>query len=407
MTSRVWIAKVNGRNLQLRWIDDSGKERRRSAKTTAMRVAERQRAILEAKLLLKRPVDVPVAAHDEDCGPDMEVDLFKNEYDRVYLSTLRPTSREHALSRIGICVGLARVKTLGELASRSVLERVQASLREGRSPWTVKTTMDAFLAALRWAERRDWIVRVPKIDRLKTSRLKAMKGRPITGEEFEKMLREAAKEVGDGPALSWQYTMRGYWESGLRRDELLAMSWDDASQIRPTWDRGRFGVLLIPARLQKNDTEDEIPILPGFDALLRETPEDQRHGWVFSPEPPTEGRKVVRPFRGRPSGNWVSRTIGKIAERAGVMTYQTGDAKHFATVHDLRRSCAQRLLLADVDKAIIKAVLRHRSWETTERHYAPGSVQKMAADLRTSFQNQEPVPDKLSRKSQRKLLSGR
>jgi integrase len=396
MTSRVWIARVKGRSLQLRWIDESGKERRRSTKTTAMRVAERQRAVLEAKLLLKRPVDVPEAVHDEDCGPDMEVDLFRHEYDRVYLSTLRTTSREHALSRIRICLNLANVQTLGELATRPVLERVQAKLRDGRSPWTVKTTMDAFLAALRWAERRDWIVRVPKIDRLKTSRLKAMKGRPITGEEFDKILAKVAAVVGSGPAESWRRTIRGYWESGLRRDELLAMSWDDSKQIMPTWSRGRFGVLLIPARLQKNDTEDEIPILPGFEALLRETPEDERHGWVFSPEPPTEGRKLVRPFRGRPTGNWVSRVIGEIAKAAGVATYQAGDVAHFATVHDLRRSCAQRLLLADVDKSIIKAVLRHRSWETTERHYAPGSVQKMAADLRTFIPNQERVPDQIS-----------
>ena len=391
MTSRVWIAEVSGRNLQLRWLDEHGRERRRSTKTKRKAVAEKQRAELEAKLLLKRPVDLPPAVHDEDCGPDMDWPAFVREYDRLYLYGIRDSSRKHAMSRIAVCQKIAQAKTLGEMASRGTLERVQAALRAGRSPWTVKTTLDALLAALRWAERRDWIIRVPKIDRLKTSRLKAMKGRPITGEEFDRILREVPRITGDGPAESWRRTLRGYWESGFRRDELLAMSWDDPDQIMPCWDRGRFPVLLIPAAHQKNDTEDEIPMLPGLESLLLETPPEERTGWVFSPES-LQG-KCRRVLKGRPSGPWVSRVIGKIAKVAKVATYSKGGESHFATVHDLRRSCAQRLLVAGVERETIKAVMRHRSWETTERHYAPGSVQKLAADIRNHFACQVRVPD--------------
>lgn len=35
--------------------------------------------------------------------------------------------------------------------------------------------------------------------------------------------------------------------------------------------------------MQKNDTEENIPLLPWFEALLLQTPTDQRRGWVFKP----------------------------------------------------------------------------------------------------------------------------
>lgn len=400
---RVWIAVVKGRHLQLRWIGEDGKERRRSTGTNEKKVAERLRRELEAKLLLNRPVDMPKVVRDEDCGPEMDASLFVNEYDRIYLTTLRDGSRSDALSRLNRCVEVSGCKTLGELATRRVLETIQAVLRDGRSAWTVKGIMAALFAALKWAKRREWIDQVPEIDRIKTARLKAMKGRPLALEEFERILQSTHKIVGNESAPSWKHTLRGYWESGLRRDELLAVSWDDPEQIRPAWDRGRFPVLLIPSSLQKNETEEEIPILPGFEALLLETPEGQRTGWVFNPQPLPQHQR--RRTQKRLQGPWVSRVISKISKEAGVATFTRGGQTHFATVHDLRRSLAQRLLLAEVDRSIIKAVMRHSSWETTERHYAPGSVQKMASDARAALGNQVRVPDEKKSRNERKSLT--
>ena len=84
--------------------------------------------------------------------------------------------------------------------------------------------------------------------------------------------------VGDVAAESWQYLMWGIWESGLRIDELMHVSWDDANQIRPVWQRGRLPVLAIPHERQKNVTEESIPLLPGFESLLLQTPEQGRVG---------------------------------------------------------------------------------------------------------------------------------
>lgn len=49
----------------------------------------------------------------------------------------------------------------------------------------------------------------------------------------------------------------------------------------------------------------------------------------------------------------------------------------------LRRSCAERMLDAGVPPLTITRVMRHASFETTHRHYAPGTVQKDAATLRS------------------------
>ena len=48
----------------------------------------------------------------------------------------------------------------------------------------------------------------------------------------------------------------------------------------------------------------------------------------------------------------------------------------------LRRSCAEHLLDKGVPPMTIARVLRHASWETTRRHYAPGDVQKDAQLLK-------------------------
>ena len=60
-----------------------------------------------------------------------------------------------------------------------------------------------------------------------------------------------------------------------------------------------------------------------------------------------------------------------------------GDQKaKYASAHDLRRSCADRLVAAGVPEREVAAIMRHASVETTRRHYAPGSVQRSATIIR-------------------------
>ena len=54
----------------------------------------------------------------------------------------------------------------------------------------------------------------------------------------------------------------------------------------------------------------------------------------------------------------------------------------FASAHDLRRSCAERLASAGVPEREIAKVLRHADVETTRKYYAPGTVQGSAGIIR-------------------------
>lgn len=283
--------------------------------------------------------------------------------------------------------------------SPASLRQLQAELLAGaesrnsrpRSPHTVKSYVTSVIAALNWAHLQGWLEASPKIRKIKVSKLKKMKGRPITEAEFASMLDVTPSVVGDEVAESWVHTLRGLWESALRLDELMHVSWNNPSMIQPVWQPGKLPVLQIPHALQKNATEEEIPLLPGFEALVLETPTDQRAGWVFRPisRMMNQSKREIRP-----TAAWVGRVISRIGKKAGIVVCpgesRTSKPAKFASAHDLRRGCAERLLDAGVPPLIITRVLRHASWETTRRHYAPGDVQKDAEILREIARRGKP-----------------
>ena len=199
------------------------------------------------------------------------------------------------------------------------------------------------------------------------------------------MLAATVQIVGEEAAASWRFVLRGLWNSALRIDELMHLSWDLPGTIRSVWREGEFPVLNIPASLQKNDTEQSIPLLPWFEAVLYEVTPGERTGWVF--EPASLQLKLGRQIRHqRPTAEWFSRIISRIGKAAGVQVAEkdaeTGRPEKYASAHDLRRSCGERLRNAQVPPLLICRVMRHSSWETTSRHYAPGNIQQEAAALR-------------------------
>jgi integrase len=395
---KVRMAKPTGRPIQLRYTDPTtGKEVRITTKTHDPIIAEEEKAKLEAKLLLG--IDAKprkrIAA-----GPNMPWELFRERYTELQLNGLRDKSAIDAESRLDIAERILKPRTLADVANSEALHNLQARLLAGeesevgkkgerrprgpRSPVTARNYVVTVLAALSWAEYMGWLPAVPKVRKLKLSKLRQMKGRPLVGEEFDRMLAAVESEVGAEAAPSWKYVLRGAWESGLRLGELMHLHWSDERYIVPLWKRGTLPVLSIPAAMQKNDTEESIPLLPGFESLLLETPKAERFGWVFNPM--SLHTKLKRPVRGsgRATAAWVGEVISRIGEAAGVIVRPAaGDGEpKYASAHDLRRSCAERLIAAGVPEREVSRVLRHASVETTRRHYAPGTVQESAGVIR-------------------------
>lgn len=397
----VRVAKPKGRPIQLRYTDhETGREVRISTGTNDEATSLEQKRQLEAKLLLG--IDAKPRKRAKG-GASMAWDAFRQRYYELQLSTLK--SAADAESRLDVIERILKPRTLGDVANSEALAELQQKLLAGvegrttknrkeprpRSPHTVRTNMAVLLAALRWAEYMNWLPSVPRVKRLKTAKLRTMKGRPLALEEFERLLMSTEAIVGPAASESWKHTQRGLWASGLRLGELLHVHWTDERYIVPRWDAGPWPVLAIPAAMQKNATEESIPLLPDFEALLLETPEADRTGWAFNPLCLQElklGSKKARLSRVASVG-WAGKVIADIGAKAGVVVQPATSAvsAKYASAHDLRRSCADRLVGAGIPEREVALVMRHASVETTRRHYAPMSVQRAAGVFRS-----RPVP---------------
>lgn len=313
---------------------------------------------------------------------------FREQYRNLQLKTLRAKTAIDSESRLDIAERILQPTKLKDVASADALHRLQASLLAGhdsrndrpRSPFTVKTYMSAVIASLNWAHLQGWLPVVPRIRKIKVAKLRAMRGRPLTDDEFRQMLEAASNVVPADELTAWQHLLNGLWESGLRLDELLNVSWDDVNQIHPKWEQESLPVLRIPSTMQKNNTEEEIPLLPEFERLLLNTPVDSRHGFIFGPY--WHGADGMPHRYGL---DHVGKVISKIGRKAAIVVHPgdptTGRPAKYASAHDLRRSCAQRLERAGVPPTIIGRILRHSSWETTRKHYVRGEVQEDALVL--------------------------
>jgi len=84
------------------------------------------------------------------------------------------------------------------------------------------------------------------------------------------------------------------------------------------------------------------------------------------------------------SKEYVGRIIARIGEQARIIVQQadeeTGKRIKYASAHDLRRGCAQRLINAGISAETLKIVMRHRDFSTTERFYGATRAAQSAAD---------------------------
>ncbi len=251
----------------------------------------------------------------------------------------------------------------------------QTKLRERElSEHTIRSYMAHLRAALNWAVKIGLVAAVPKVELPKRSRNKRMmRGRPITGEEFERMLDKIASVVGPLGAPSWQFLLNGLWWSGLRVGESLNLWWDrmDRLCVDMTGDRP---VIFIPADMEKGNRDRLLAMAPEFAELLATVPESERVGRVFVPAARgSEG--------GEASLDVVKRSIGEIGKAAGVKVsdenVRSKGRPKYATAHDFRRSFGFRWSQR-VMPATLRELMRHESIETTMQFYVGHNAQATA-----------------------------
>jgi len=163
-------------------------------------------------------------------------------------------------------------------------------------------------------------------------------GRPITGEEFERMLEATAAVVGDDSAPGWRRYLMGLWTSGLRLSESLDLFWDPQGSLVPVFPEQGRPMLRGPAERDKCLTGRVQPMAPEFALLLAETPPEERTGPVF----PLSDTRI----KGQgPKARRVSGIISAIGKKAGVVVHvdPTNPEKvKYASAHDFRRAFGER-----------------------------------------------------------------
>lgn len=249
------------------------------------------------------------------------------------------------------------------------IEKLEKGLRDElprhksrkRSETTIRGHLIILRAALNWAHKQKILSSVPNIElpsRVRDSKL--MKGRPITGEEFDRMIQACQKRrKSKRDAPQFERLLRGLWLGGLRLAEAVNLSWDNPHSIQVI-TTGSRPMLLIPAECQKNFEDLLCPVAPEFAEFLLATPESERTGYVF--DLPTRDKTTI------------SKMIGYIGETSGVVVDKK--AGKFATAHDLRRTFGERWAKR-VMPAVLQKIMRHSKIETTLRYYVQLDVESV------------------------------
>ena len=381
---KVWVVEIGGRaTYQLQWRDPLTQRLRtkttdvpRSGLARDRKAAERLAGELVAQL-----------ANGSAALPSKFTwEEFRNRYvaEVVPGLALRTGQKiQGVFDRLEAELNPSRLRDLTEAR----LSHFVKCLRDGGSSEnTISGHLAHLKAALNWAVAQRLLPArpaFPKIQRAKKCSGRPMKGRPITAEEFERMLAAVPGEVGQEAAPNWIGYLRGLWASGLRLTESLDLWWDRPEKIYPVFPRGGRPMLQVPGELEKGHTDRLLPIAPEFAMFLAETPEPERTGPVFK----LYGRQ------GRLCAFEVSRTLSKIGKAAGVKVYvnpKDPEKVKYASAHDLRRAFGERWA-ARVMPPQLKELMRHESIETTLRYYVGNDAQRTADAAWAAFERaQEP-----------------
>lgn len=347
------------------------------------RDAERAAAIWEAELRAGR----------REGDPRMSWKAFREKYETEKLASLSVRTQEAAdtaFNHFETLINPARLAGVTE----NTISLFQAKLREREIKETsIASYLRHLKAALNWAVSMGLLPRMPKIHMPKRAKgQRMMRGRPITAEEYERMLKVVPK-VRPKDATVWQHYLKGLWLSGLRLEESLVLSWEQDAPISIDLS-GRRPRLRIYAEAEKGNQDRLLPMTPDFAEFLLATPEAERRGQVFK----MDGLLTGKPMTSRRVG----RVVSEIGQRANVVVNRAGNK--FASAHDFRRAYGTRWA-RKIMPTVLQKLMRHDSIETTLRYYVDLDADEMAEELwRVSGSTNSPVtPSVKSKKGEKEL----
>ena len=316
---RITVYMLNQKDrrfFKLEWVDpDTGERKSRSAKTDDPDEAERKRADLEYEL--------NHGLHREPSK--MLWETFRELYEEEKLAGARKATRKKAGYVFNSFEKLASPRTLGQVSERTVSRYATRLREEGMKAATIQGHLAYLRAALRWAADQKLIPAAPKVPKKTIIR-------KIVAEEFERLLAKA-------PDDCWAAFLQTAWYTGMRRNEMLDLTWDGADG-QPWVDLAENRIWL-PAAYNKSDADQWLPVHPELAEVLRPRKRDRGRLFPLSASPREVSRKFTR-----------------LAKNAGLKI----------TLHDLRRSFGSRYA-AVVPAPVLQRLMRHADIKTTLGFY--------------------------------------
>ncbi|MFO0790457.1 MAG: tyrosine-type recombinase/integrase, partial [Pirellulales bacterium] len=357
----------SGRNLMLRYKDSlTGKHVAKSSGTRVMRAAEREAGKWQAQLRdgqYQRPSKITWEA-------------FRHRYVETVLPGLAIGTATTYEATFNVFERVCNPDRLAKVTTATITDFVAKLRTEGLRDATIARHLRALRVVTRWANRQGLLPNVPMFTmppRVKGA--KAMRGRAITAEEFDRMIEAIPKVVENAAAESWRFYLRGLWASGLRLSESLALRWDDAPDSIVVDLSGRRPMFRIAAAAEKGNQDRLLPMTPDFAAMLQAVPERERRGRVFKllaidGKPLVTTRWVVGPM------------VSDIGASAGVVVDERIKAgkpvRKFASAHDLRRAFGFRWAMKVKSIVVLKELMRHEDISTTMRFYVGQNAEAVA-----------------------------
>jgi integrase len=328
------------------WVDpDTGKKKTRSTKTAIKRDAERFAGNLAKKL----------EAGELDFKSRITWKDFRVRYQREYLSTLAEGTGKQYRCAMDCFEAKMQPNLLRSISKATIAEYRHKMAEAKLAVPTIKTRLGMIRAVMGQAEEWELIAKRPKFKLPKGGDVAG--GRAVTGEEFDRLVKAAREELGE----SWVHLLCGLWWSGLRIREAMSLRWADGPHYIDL--AGRRPMFWIDARLNKAKRHERFPMAPEFYSFLMQTPEAERHGFVFSPI------TKIAPHHRAGLDNTID-VVSDLGKSTGIIVKHDEDGEPvFASAHDLRRSFGFRWAKR-VMPPILQKLMRHRDIHTTLTFYA-------------------------------------
>lgn len=409
----VIVVKRKGLNLYLRYIDPiDGKRREKNSGTTSMKAAQRAAGEWQAEL----------NTSGASSPGFLRWEQFREDFRENYLRHYSDSYANNVEGSLNVVEELMSPDTLARITEKWLTRFHALAKARNVSAYTVRKYFQHLQTALKWAKEQGLIKSVPMFPKQtkQTQRgAKLMKGRPITGEEFDRMLAAVEKSLVSAPAVkpagktakkpkrapvapqtpnakaaeSLRYLMRGLWLSGLRLGEALSLTWDQwADGIRVSVDEDSDVCLMIDGGNQKNRQALTYPVVDDFAEFLLQTPENERQGFVFNAM--GQNGKVSRRV------DTVSTWIVDIGKAAKVKVDEKDGSEKFASAHDIRRAFGTRWAKI-VPASLLQQLMRHSNIETTMSFYVNITAKDTMSEIRRHVLKNSPekVNEKVNEES--------